>query len=223
MLVHGGPHWQWFDGWRPEVPAWVDHGFAVALVNYRGSTGYGARWRDALTGSPGFTELEDLVAGVDDLVSAGIADPERVVLAGRSWGGYLTLLGLGRHPDRWAVGDAVVPVADYVAAFEDEAPGLKALDKMLFGGTPDDRPDLYRERSPITYIDDVHAPVLLIAGDNDSRCPIRQILNYVDALERVGTPHRFHRYDAGHGSLVIDERVEHMHLELEFVLAHLSH
>ena len=218
VLVHGGPHWLWSDGWRPEVPAWVDHGFAVALVNYRGSTGYGPAWRDALTGDPGFTELDDLVAGLDDLVVAGVADPERAVLAGRSWGGYLTLLGLGVHPDRWRVGDAVVPVADYVAAYEDEAPGLKALDRMLFGGSPDERPDLYRERSPITYVDDVKAPVLVIAGDNDSRCPIRQVLNYVDALERRGHPHRFHRYDAGHGSLVIDERVEHMRLELEFVL-----
>jgi dipeptidyl aminopeptidase/acylaminoacyl peptidase len=218
MLVHGGPQWQWFDGWRPEVPAWVDHGFAVALVNYRGSTGYGPKWRDALIGDPGFVELTDLVAGLDDLVAAGVTDPARVVLAGRSWGGYLTLLGLGRHPDRWAVGDAVVPVADYVAAYEDEAPGLKALDRMLFGGSPTDVPELYEERSPITYVDAVDAPVLIIAGDNDTRCPIRQIVNYVDALEQLGKPHRFHRYDAGHGSMVIDERVDHMRLELGFVL-----
>lgn len=114
-------------------------------------------------------------------------------------------------------GDAVVPVADYVAAYEDEAPGLKALDRMLFGGSPDERPELYRERSPITYVDDVTAPVLIIAGDNDRRCPIRQIVNYVEALERRGHPHRFHRYEAGHGSLVVDERVEHMRLELDFV------
>jgi dipeptidyl aminopeptidase/acylaminoacyl peptidase len=151
-------------------------------------------------------------------VAAGVADPAKVVLAGRSWGGYLTLLGLGLHPDRWAVGDAVVPVADYVAAYEDEAPGLKALDKMLFGGSPTDVPELYEERSPITYVDAVRAPVLIIAGDNDTRCPIRQIVNYVGALERLGKPHRFHRYDAGHGSMVIDERVEHMCLELDFVL-----
>jgi dipeptidyl aminopeptidase/acylaminoacyl peptidase len=113
-----------------------------------------------------------------------------------------------------------VPVADYVAAYEDEAPGLKALDSMLFGGSPDEKPELYRERSPITYVDAVVAPVLVIAGDNDTRCPIRQILNYVDALERRGRPYRLHRYEAGHGSMVVDERVEHMRLELEFVLEH---
>ena len=222
VLVHGGPNWLWADAWRPEVPAWVDHGFAVALVNYRGSTGYGPQWRDALLGDPGFPELEDEVAALDDLVQIGLADPERVVLAGGSWGGYITLLGLGRHPDRWAAGVAVVPVADYVAAFEDEAPGLKALDKMLFGGTPEEEPDLYAERSPITYVDGVRAPVLVIAGDNDSRCPIRQVLNYLTRLDELGKPHEVHRFDAGHGSMVIEERVDHMRRELSFVLAHVN-
>ena len=218
MLVHGGPAWLWADAWRAEVPAWVDHGFAVALVNYRGSTGYGREWRDALLGDPGFPEVEDLVAGLDDLVASKQIDAQKVILAGGSWGGYLTLLGLGLHPDRWAAGVAVVPVADYLAAYEDEAPGLKSLDRMLFGGAPDEVPDLYQERSPITYADRVNAPVLVIAGDNDTRCPIRQILNYLDRLQQLGKPHEVYRYEAGHGSLVIEERVKQMAMELDFVM-----
>jgi len=217
MLVHGGPHAQWSDSWRPDVAAWVDHGFAVALVNYRGSTGYGTEWRDSLRGNPGFPEVEDVVSGVDELVKTNVADHSRVVLAGASWGGYITLLGLGRHPDRWVVGVAAVPVADYVAAYDDEAPLLKSLDRELFGGDPTQVPDLYAERSPITYIDDVRAPVLILAGDNDTRCPIQQILNYVARLEARGAAHEVYRYEAGHGSMVVDERIRQMAAELTFV------
>src|SRR5439155_21794200 len=149
----------------PEVQAWVDHGFAVGMVNYRGSTGYGVAFRDALIGNPGFPEVEDLVAGLDDLVASGVADPSRVVLSGGSWGGYVTLLALGVEPDRWAAGVAAVPVADYPTAFRDEAPSLQAFDRTLFGGSPEDAGGLYEQRSPLTYVDRVRAPVLILAGD----------------------------------------------------------
>lgn len=217
-LVHGGPDMAFTDAFSPEVQAWVDHGFAVAMVNYRGSTGYGVAFRDALIGDPGFPEVADVVAGVAHLVAEGVADPERVVVAGGSWGGYVTLLALGLHPDRWVASVAAVPVADYVAAYEDEAPPLQAFDRTLFGGSPDQVPRLYRERSPITYVDRVRAPVLVVAGDNDSRCPMRQVLNYVEVLQALGHDIELYRFDAGHGTLVMDERVQQMKAELGFVL-----
>ena len=219
MQVHGGPTWAYTDSFMPDVQAWVDHGFAVAMVNYRGSTGYGVEWRDALIGNPGFPEVDDVVAGLDDLVASGVIDPDRAVLLGRSWGGYVTLLGLGRTPERWVAGVAVVPVADFPVAFADEAPQLQAYDRTLFGGSPGERPDLYVERSPLTYVDQVRAPVVIIAGSNDSRCPIRQIENYVDALRARGGVVEFHTYETGHGSMVIEQRIEHMCWELDFVLA----
>ncbi|MCA1656680.1 MAG: prolyl oligopeptidase family serine peptidase, partial [Actinobacteria bacterium] len=222
MLVHGGPTWAYTDSFMSDVQAWVDHGFAVAMVNYRGSTGYGIAFRDALIGDPGFPEVADVVAGLDDLVAQGIADPARVVVSGGSWGGYITLLALGREPKRWAAATAAVPVADYVTAYNDEAPLLQSFDRSLFGGSPDEVGALYEERSPLTYIDAVEAPVLIIAGDNDSRCPIEQVLNYVGALRARSHPVELYRFDAGHGSLVIDERVKQMRAELDFVLNILS-
>jgi len=222
MLVHGGPNWAYTDAFSPEVQAWVDHGVAVAMVNYRGSTGYGTTFRDALIGDPGFPEVADVVAGVDSVVAAGIADPARVAVSGSSWGGYVSLLAVGLHPDRWAAAVAVVPVGDYVAAFADESPGLQEYDRSLFGGSPDEVGDLYRERSPLTYVDRVKSPVLVIAGDNDSRCPIRQVLNYVEALEDGGGEVELVRFDAGHGSMVVDQRVAHMAAELAFVLPRLG-
>jgi len=220
LEIHGGPHWHWADAFSPLVQAWVDHGFAVALVNYRGSTGYGRAWRDAIVGNPGLTELDDLMAGVDDLVARGVADPERLVCSGESWGGYLTLLALSLHPERWACGVAGVPVGDYVAAYEDEAPALQAMDRGLFGGGPEEVPDAYRERSPITYVDRVKAPVLVLAGENDSRCPIRQIDRYVEALRARDGEVEVYRYTTGHSSFLVDERVRQMRARLDFVLRH---
>jgi dipeptidyl aminopeptidase/acylaminoacyl peptidase len=219
--VHGGPTHHDVDAFGAYASAWVDHGYAVVQVNYRGSTGYGSAWRDALEARVGHVELQDVVAVRDHLVATGVADPDRVVLAGASRGGYLTLLGVGVHPDRWALGVAGVPVADYVAAYEDEMEGLKAFDRSLFGGSPDDVPDKFRDSSPITYVDAVHVPVLILAGENDPRCPIRQIDNYVAALAERGVPHEVYRFDAGHGSLVDDERVRQVRAELDFVARHL--
>jgi dipeptidyl aminopeptidase/acylaminoacyl peptidase len=220
--VHGGPTARDGDSFSPRVQAWVDHGFAVALVNYRGSTGYGKAWRDALEGNPGLTELEDLASVRDRLVGEGISDPSRLVLSGASWGGYLTLLGLGTQPGRWSLGIADVPVADYLAAYEDEMESLKAFDRSLFGASPDEDVERYRARSPISYVERVRVPVMILAGENDPRCPIRQIDNYLERLRELGKPHEVYRYDAGHGSLRIDELIRQVEAEIAFAARHLG-
>src|SRR6266487_933620 len=220
MLVHGGPTWRDADSWSPQVQALVDHGWAVALVNYRGSTGYGKQWQDALEGDPGFPEVEDVTAGRDDLIARGVADPDRVLIAGASWGGYVTLLAIGTRPAGWRAAAAVVPVADYLSAYADESEGLQAFDRSLFGGSPDEKPELYRERSPITYVEQVRTPVLIMVGDNDTRCPLQQVLNYAGALRSFGKPFELDRFDAGHGALVTDERIRQTEVILDFAARH---
>ncbi|MFJ8754215.1 S9 family peptidase [Streptomyces sp. NPDC102441] len=220
--IHGGPTWHDSDAFASGPAAWVDHGFAVVRVNYRGSTGYGRAWTDALKHRIGLIELEDVEAVRQWAVKSGLADPERLVLAGGSWGGYLTLLGLGTQPDAWALGLAAVPVADYVTAYHDEMEALKAMDRTLLGGTPEEVPERFEASSPLTYVDAVRAPVYISAGVNDPRCPIRQVENYVDRLAARGAVHEVYRYDAGHGSLVVEERIKQVRLELDFVLRHLG-
>jgi acetyl esterase/lipase len=219
--IHGGPHWLDEDSFSAYRAAMVDTGYAVVHVNYRGSTGYGTAWRDAIVGRPGITELEDIAAVHDWAVSSGLADPERCALEGHSWGGYLTLLGLGLQPERWAAGVAGVPVADYAAAYSDEMEQLKAMDRVLFGGSPDEVPEAFATGSPITYADNVKVPLLMIAGANDPRCPIRQIENYLAKLGELGTPHEVYRFDAGHGSLVVTERIRQMEVQLDFLQRHM--
>jgi dipeptidyl aminopeptidase/acylaminoacyl peptidase len=127
------------------------------------------------------------------------------------------LLALGVQPERWVAGVAGVPVADYLAAYEDEMEPLRAYDRALFGGSPQDVPDAYRDSSPISYIDRVRAPVLILAGENDPRCPIRQIDNYLDLLAERGARYAIYRYEAGHGSMVVDERLRQLACEIGFV------
>jgi dienelactone hydrolase len=218
---HGGPTWLDEDRWNPEVQSYIDGGVAVAMINYRGSTGYGAEWRDELVGDIGGPELEDLNAGLDHLVAIGVADPVRAAVGGWSWGGYLTLMELGLHPDRWRCGVAGIPVGDLALNYEDESPILKAYDRALLGGEPKDVPHLMHERNPITYVDEVRAPVLLIIGENDSRCPLRQAMAYVDRLRERTHPHELYLFPTGHGSFDVDENVRQQRVILEFLARHL--
>ncbi|MFD6994981.1 S9 family peptidase [Streptomyces mirabilis] len=219
--IHGGPTWHDSDSFAAGPAAWVDHGYAVVRINYRGSTGYGREWTDALKHRVGLIELEDIAAVREWAVTAGLADPARLILTGGSWGGYLTLLGLGTQPDAWTLGIAAVPVADYVTAYHDEMEALKAMDRTLLGGTPEEVPERFEASSPLTYVDAVKAPVYISAGVNDPRCPIRQIDNYVARLTARSAIHEVYRYDAGHGSLVVDERIKQVKLELDFATRHL--
>jgi len=97
---------------------------------------------------------------------------------------------------------------------------LKAMDRVLFGGTPTEVPEAFKAGSPITYVDAVKAPVLVTAGENDPRCPIRQIDNYLARMDALGKQHEVYRFDAGHGSLVVTERIRQMAVELDFLRRH---
>ena len=218
MYVHGGPTWLHEDRFEPEVQSYVDAGFLVGMVNYRGSTGYGRDWRDRIIGDIGGCDLEDVNAGFDDLVSRGIADASRAVVAGWSWGGYVTLMMLGKHADRWTCGVAGVPVGDYELGYEALSPDLKAYDRALLGGTPDQFPQLMADRNPINHADKVQAPVLFIIGENDSRCPYEQAMAYVNRLAQRNSPHQVYLFGTGHGSNDMDEDVQQQRVILDFLL-----
>ncbi|MDQ3491658.1 MAG: prolyl oligopeptidase family serine peptidase [Chloroflexota bacterium] len=220
MLVHGGPTSQDLDRYHPEAQSYVDAGFLVGMVNYRGSTGYGREWRDVLTGDIGGPELEDVNAGLRDLVGRGLADASRAVIGGWSWGGYVTLMELGKYPDLWLCGVAGVPVGDYELGYEYLSPLLQAYDRALLGGTPAEVPELMRDRNPINHADHVRAPVLFLIGENDSRCPYRQAMAYVERLAARDHPHELYVFGTGHGSNDLDEKVRQQRVILRFLAQH---
>ncbi|MGL5830239.1 MAG: alpha/beta hydrolase family protein [Angustibacter sp.] len=219
--VHGGPQQHIQDAYDPRVQAWVDRGFAVVMPNYRGSTGYGRAWKDAACADPGLTEIADLRAGAEYLVATGIADPRRLVLHGGSWGGYLALLAAGVQDDLWAVVIAESPLADLVAAYDDETPVLQQSDRLRFGGSPKEAPDRWAERSPLTFTGKVRASVLLVAGRYDPRCPLRQVQRYAAALAEAGVRHHLVVQDVGHQIRSDDIAIERQRLALNFADANL--
>lgn len=220
MSVHGGPEWFERDAFDAEAQAFVDAGYAVALVNYRGSTGYGIAFREALLGDPWLPETEDVIAGLDALIASGITDPDRVAFSGWSWGGCLACLNEGLHPHRWKAVFAGIPSGDFVAAHWASMPEIRAYDIALYGGTPDDVPERYRERNPMTYVERAVAPVLIIAGEEDPRCPIEGITPWVDALRSRNVPVDVHLYPQGHHANAVDQQIQHMQLILDFFGRH---
>lgn len=222
LMVHGGPEWAYPDDLDPWEQALVDNGYAVAKVNYRGSTGREVAWRTALHGGDiGLPEAADVVAGLDLLVASGVADPSRVAIEGWSWGGYVAVLAAGLYPDRFAAVIGGVPVCDLVLCHEDCSPAQQAYDLAIMGGGPEQLPEAYAERSPITYVDAVTAPMLLIAGEHDSACPVRQVRHYRDVLRARGGVVETHIYPAGHHANAVDEQLRHAELELDFLARHL--
>ena len=217
LKVHGGPDWLYMDTWLPEVQSLVEEGFAVAMVNYRGSIGYGRAWRSHIVGNVGFPEVEDVVSGLDDLLARGVVDRERVVIGGWSWGGYITLLAIGRFPDRFAAAVAGAPVADYLGTYDESAPSLQAWDRSLIGGVVHEKAEFVTERSPITYVERVRAPVLVLIAEHDTRCPPKQAHDYVDALRAAGGEAELYTYGEGHTSYVVDEEISEWRAVLEFL------
>ncbi|MFE6871095.1 alpha/beta hydrolase family protein [Kitasatospora sp. NPDC057692] len=200
FLVHGGPATHDRDSYDPRVNVLVEQGYAVVRTNYRGSTGYGARWQHEYGHRVGLAQIEDLAAVRAELVADGTALADRTGLCGFSWGGYLALLAMGAQPELWSLGMAAQPIADYPAAYRTTTPALRELDRQLFGGTPDEVPERYRAADPRAYVHLVRSPVLLVASRTDERCPPGQVARYAADLRRLAVPHELLWVDGGHYS-----------------------
>ena len=217
FFTHGGPTSVAKDAFDAGAQAWLDHGFAFISLNYRGSTTFGKDYQDKILGNLGHWEIEDIRAAWNWLVNYGITDPKRVFKTGWSYGGFLTLMSMGRLPELFAGGMAGIAIADWNLMYEDQAETLRGYQVALFGGAPDTRAEQYRVSSPITYAENIDAPVLIIQGSNDSRCPVRQMQAYLDKTAKLGKQVSIEWFDAGHGSLKIEEEIKHTEMMLDFV------
>jgi dipeptidyl aminopeptidase/acylaminoacyl peptidase len=214
--IHGGPTGVTMETFSPSGQAWVDHGFAWLSVNYRGSITFGKDFERAIWGRLGTVEVEDLVGARNWLVEQGIAESDSVMLTGWSYGGFLTLQTIGRFPDLWAGGMSGIAIADWTTMYEDEAETLRGYQRSLFGGSPQETPDAHRVGSPITYAENVKAPLMIIQGSNDTRCPPRQMRGYEDKMRALGKQIELHWFEAGHGSLAMETSIEHQEIFMRF-------
>lgn len=216
LETHGGPTWVMSSVFSPHAQCWVDHGFAFFTLNYHGSTTFGQAFEKSIWCNLGDLEVQDMAAAQKWLVENKIAQPDAILLTGGSYGGYLTLQAAGRRPDLWAGGMAEVAIADWKTMYEDEADSLRGVQRALFGGTPDEVPEATRKSSPITYAEQVKAPLMVIQGENDTRCPARQMKVYEEKLLSLGKQIEVHWFNAGHGSRAQEKRIEHQELMLRF-------
>jgi dipeptidyl aminopeptidase/acylaminoacyl peptidase len=180
ILVHGGPFSEVADEWRVFASALAAAGFHVVMPNYRGSTGYGLEWMEKIIGDPCGMELEDIVAAARWARESGLAS--RVYIMGYSYGGYMTLCALTRKPGVFQAGAAGASVADWELMYELSDPAFKAFIEMLFAG----RRDLWRERSPITYVENLRDPLVLVHPQNDSRTPLKPVLRFIEEASDRG-------------------------------------
>lgn len=216
LHTHGGPTAVMSSLFAPGAQCWLDHGFAFFSVNYHGSTTFGKEFEKSIWGNLGDLEVQDMTAAYKWLVENKIAMPDAVLLTGGSYGGYLTLQAIGRQPQHWAGGMAQIAIADWKTMYEDEAESLRGYQRALFGGAPDEVPEATQKSSPITYAEQIKVPIMVIQGENDTRCPARQMKVYEEKLKSLGKQIEVHWFNAGHGSLDQEQQIQHQEKMLNF-------
>jgi prolyl oligopeptidase PreP (S9A serine peptidase family) len=216
LHVHGGPASVTTERFDPNCQAWLDHGFAWMSVNYRGSTSFGKRFQSVIQGKPGQLEVEDMVAARDWLIKQGIANPAAILVTGGSYGGYLTLQSLSTTPDLWAGGIAEVAVADWLLMYSDPANITASSVRSYLGGTPEENPKAYKVASPLTYAQQIRAPLLVIQGKYDSRCTPQQMREYERKLISLGKEIQIHWFDNGHFKNDVELQIRHQEIMLCF-------
>jgi dienelactone hydrolase len=214
--VHGGPHWITPDAFDPVAQAWLDSGFAWLSVNYRGSVGFGREFRERIWGDIGHWELDDMVAARAFAVELGVAAPDAVFVHGASYGGFLTLFALGRRPDLWAGGIAMVATVDWAEDYREISHALRGAIAAWFGGTPEERPEAYAASSPATYAERMQAPVLVFQARNDTRVGPGQMERFIERLGQLGKPIEVMWWAGGHAYPPKDELIESQDRAMSF-------
>lgn len=222
IYVHGGPTGQHFRWWDPTPQLLANRGLVVLAPNVRGSTGYGREWQELNRRDWGGGDLTDVMAGIDWLAKERIADPKRIGITGGSYGGYMTLYALGRHPDRFAAGVSSVGVVSWKTLFDTTRGDLREYLIRELGDAGKD-PQLYIDRSPITHAKNIRAALLVLQGANDPRVPKSEALQIVAALKANGAPHQYHEYpNEGHGFSRIENRIDSLRRTVDWLTKYLT-
>src|SRR5215831_5843486 len=220
VYVHGGPSSQTMNTFNRFVQYMVNQGYLVIAPNYRGSTGYGEAFKQANLFDMGGGDLQDVLSAAEWIKQTGYVDPKKLILMGGSYGGYLTMMGVTKAPEVWAAGVPIVPFVNWFTEIENEDPVLQQSD-MATMGDPTKNKALFEERSPINYIDQVKAPLLLLAGGHDPRCPKEETLQVVDAIKKRGGTVDSKVYEnEGHGFARVENQIDAYKRVADFLLAH---
>jgi len=220
VYVHGGPTSQTVNSFSRIIQYMVNQGYIVIAPNYRGSTGYGKEFQQANLFDMGGGDLQDVLAAADWIKQTGYVDPKKLILMGGSYGGYMTMMGVTKAPDVWAAGVPIVPFVNWFTEIENEDPVLQQSDLATMGD-PVKNKALFEDRSPIYFIDRVKAPLLLLAGGHDPRCPKTEAQQVVDAIKKRGGVVEYKVYEnEGHGFARVENQIDAYKRVAEFLKAH---
>lgn len=206
LNIHGGPNWHLQFSWNPELSFMVAQGWTILAPNYRGSTGYGKRWQNASRFDMGGVDNDDCAAGAKYLLENGLA--KKIAVTGRSHGGYLTMTCLTTYPELFAGGSAVVPFLNWIKSHYESREDLQHwnIENM---GDPEDNKELWIARSPYFFLDRVSAPVQMICGENDPRCPASDSIDARDKLVELGKEVELLLYKGeGHSFLKLENVID---------------
>lgn len=202
VTVHGGPTFHSEDRLDTQIQFLVSQGFNVLDPNYRGSTGFGLSFQEAIKEDGwGGKEQEDIIAGIDKLLSLGIAKDYKVGITGASYGGYSTWCAITHNP--LEVISAAAPICgmtDLVVDYETTRPDLRPYSEEMIGGSPQEVPEKYHERSPIHFVENIRGRVLIVQGMQDPNVTPENVKEVQRALEAAGVSYETLAFkDEGHG------------------------
>jgi dipeptidyl aminopeptidase/acylaminoacyl peptidase len=220
VYLHGGPTAQTVNSFNRFIQYAVSQGYMVLAPNYRGSTGYGKEFQQANLLDMGGGDLQDVLAGVDWIKQTGHLDPKKIAVMGASYGGYLSMMAVTKAPDMWAAGVPIVPFVNWFTEIENEDLALQQWDLATMGD-PGKNKALYEERSPINFVDRIKAPLMLLAGGHDPRCPKEETQQVVDAIKKRGGTVDSKTYEnEGHGFARVENQIDAYKRVADFLLAH---
>lgn len=225
LYVHGGPWARDTWGYNSAIQWLANRGYAVLQVNYRGSTGYGKAYLNAGNREWAGKMHQDLIDGVDFLVKSGVADPKKVGIAGGSYGGYATLVGLTFTPDTFACGVDIVGPSSIPTLIKSIPPYWKPMrglfDKRV--GNIDTEEAFLNERSPLGKVNYITKPLLIGQGANDPRVKQAESDQIVEAMRKNGKEVKYVLYpDEGHGFARPENRLHFFAVSEEFLSKHLG-
>jgi dipeptidyl aminopeptidase/acylaminoacyl peptidase len=202
VYVHGGPTWHSQDRMNAQIQYLVSQGFHVLDPNYRGSTGFSRAYREAIKARGwGGDEQEDIRAGIEALLAAGVARPGRVGITGTSYGGYSSWWAITHFPLKIVAAAApVCGMTDLVVDYETTRPDLRGLSEEMMGGSPAQVPERYRERSPLYSVGNIRGRLLIVQGLQDPNVTPENVRVVRQALDEAGVAYEVLAFeDEGHG------------------------
>jgi dipeptidyl aminopeptidase/acylaminoacyl peptidase len=216
LEIHGGPHGMYAEAFMHEFQLLAAHGYVVAYTNPRGSSGYGEAFTRDSHMRWGEADLPDLMAAVDHVVSLGFVDEARMGVTGGSYGGYMTLWVIG-HSERFKAAVTQRCVSNLHSFYGTSDIGWNFFD-YEFGGPPWEERERYIKYSPITYVDAMTTPLLIIHSERDFRCPIEQGEQVFISLKRLGRTTEFVRFPDENHNLSRTGKPKHRIERLEHIL-----